>query len=54
MNPNLDATVCSDNAIGVTLSTNGTSVAATGFDIMDIRLAGGLVAGGGNAIIGND
>ena len=43
LNPNLDASVCSDLASGITLSTNGLSVAALNYNITDIRVAAGLV-----------
>jgi hypothetical protein len=53
LDPNLDATVCSDLPSGITLNTNGISVAAANYNIINIRVAGGLVAGGGNAVPAN-
>ncbi|MFK7969877.1 MAG: PKD-like domain-containing protein [Bacteroidia bacterium] len=49
---NLDATVCSDNAAGITFNTNGTSVAAANYTIVSITPAAGLVAAAGNAMTG--
>ncbi len=47
----LDATVCSDLALGLTLNTNGTSVAAGTYNITSRTIAAGLLAGGTNAIV---
>lgn len=47
----LDASVCSDDVIALTLNTNGTSVAAVNYNITARSIAGGLIAGGGNAIV---
>ncbi len=47
----LDATVCSDVAIGLTLNTNGTSVAAANYNITSRTISAGLVANGGNGIV---
>ncbi len=49
----LDNTVCSDNVSGIALSTDGTSIAAASYNILDIRVAGGLIPSGGNSAIGN-
>lgn len=48
---NLNATVCSDAAIGVTLNTNGTSVPASNYNVTAITIAGGLVPAGTNVSI---
>ena len=53
MATNLNATVCSDNISGITLNTNGVSVAAAGYNITEIRVSGGLTAGAGNAVVGD-
>lgn len=47
----LDATVCSDIAVGLTLNTNGTSVAAANYDITNISISGGLTPAGANAVV---
>ncbi len=47
----LNATVCSDIAVGLTLNTNGTSVAAATYNITGQTIAAGLVAAGGNAVV---
>jgi gliding motility-associated-like protein len=47
----LNATVCSEVPIGLTLNTNGSSVAASTYNITSVTMAGGLVAGGGNAAV---
>ncbi|MBS1557631.1 MAG: gliding motility-associated C-terminal domain-containing protein [Bacteroidetes bacterium] len=46
----LDATVCSIVPIGLTLNTNGSSVAAANYNITAITIAGGLTAGSNAAI----
>ncbi|UII30311.1 gliding motility-associated C-terminal domain-containing protein [Fulvivirga ulvae] len=48
----LDNTVCSDETSGIVLATTATSVGAASYEIMDIRVAAGLVANGGNATVG--
>lgn len=47
----LNATVCSDAAIGLTLNTNGTSVAALNYNVVSKLVAGGLVEAGTNAAV---
>lgn len=47
----LNATVCSDSAIGLTLATNGTSVAATSYNIISRAIAPGLTPNGSNAVV---
>ena len=47
----LDASACSDAAIGLILNTNGTSVAAANYNFTSRILAGGLVAGGANVAV---
>jgi hypothetical protein len=47
----LNTAVCSDVAIGLTLNTNGTSVAASDYNIISNTIAGGLTAGAGNAVV---
>ena len=47
----LNKTVCSDAASGITLNTNGTSVAAANYNITSILVAGGLIPKAGNAIV---
>ncbi len=49
----LDRVVCSDDINGITLNTNGTSVAAASYTINTITIASGLVAAGGNATTGS-
>ncbi|MBL7849295.1 MAG: gliding motility-associated C-terminal domain-containing protein, partial [Cyclobacteriaceae bacterium] len=51
VSPSLDATLCSDIATGLTLNTNGSSVAAATYNITSSTVAGALVAGGGNAAV---
>lgn len=52
MSPSLDiAGVCSDLPINLTLNTNGTSVAASGYNLLTINVPGGLTANAGNAPI---
>ena len=48
----LDATVCSDSDIGVTLAVDALSVSADSFNIVSITPQGGLTADGGNASTG--
>jgi hypothetical protein len=48
----LDATVCSDAANGITLATNGTSVAAAQYTINSIGVNPSLTPAGGNASSG--
>lgn len=48
---NLNTSVCSDNAIGLVLNTNGTSIAAGNYNILSRTVAGGLTANGSNAMI---
>jgi gliding motility-associated-like protein len=50
---NLDAAKCSDEAIGLTLNTNGTSVVAANYNITNINVPGGLVASGSNVALAN-
>jgi gliding motility-associated-like protein len=50
---NLDASKCSDIATGLTLNTNGTSVAAANYNVTLINVPGGLVAAGSNAVAAN-
>ena len=45
----LNATVCSDAATGLTLNTNGTSVAALNYNVVSKVVAGGLVEAGTNS-----
>ncbi|MBS1487030.1 MAG: gliding motility-associated C-terminal domain-containing protein [Bacteroidetes bacterium] len=47
----LNATVCSKAAIGLTLNTNGTSVAAANYNISSVSIDPGLTAGGTNAVV---
>ena len=47
----LDATVCSDLAIGLTLNTNGVSVAAATYNVTAMSIAAGLTAAGTNAAV---
>lgn len=47
----LDKSVCSDDAIGLTLATTASSVTALNYDILDVRVAGGLVQVGTPAVI---
>ncbi len=42
VSPSLDAAVCSDNAIGLVLNTNGTSIGALNYDIVSRTVQGGL------------
>src|SRR6185436_12891216 len=51
----LNAAVCSDGASGITLATNGTSVAAgaSGYTINSITVASGLTPASGNAVAGS-
>lgn len=53
MNPNLDATVCSDAITNIVLSTNGLSIPAAGFNITNITVAAGLTPAAGNSIVQN-
>ncbi|HRJ30021.1 MAG TPA: gliding motility-associated C-terminal domain-containing protein [Cyclobacteriaceae bacterium] len=53
MNPNLDATVCSDAITNIVLSTNGLSIPAAAFNITNITVAAGLTPAAGNSIIQN-
>lgn len=53
MNPNLDATVCSDAITNIVLSTNGLSIPAAAFNITNITVAPGLTPAAGNAIVQN-
>ncbi len=48
---NGNAAVCSSSTIGLTLNTNGTSVAATNYNITNRTIAPGLIAGGSNAVV---
>ncbi len=50
VSPTLNRTVCSDLATGLVLNTNGTSVAASNYNIVSVTIAGGLVAAGTNAV----
>jgi gliding motility-associated-like protein len=50
---NLDASKCSDIATGLTLNTNGTSVAAANYNVTLINVPGGLIAAGSNAVAAN-
>ncbi|MFN8692354.1 MAG: PKD-like domain-containing protein, partial [Cyclobacteriaceae bacterium] len=47
----LNAIVCSDAAIGLTLNTNGTSVTALNYNVVSKLVAGGLVEAGTNAAV---
>jgi gliding motility-associated-like protein len=49
----LDKTVCSQTAGGVVLNTNGTSVAASTYNITAIVIDNGLTSAAGNAIVAN-
>lgn len=51
MSSSLNDTQCSDVAIGLTLNTNGTSVAAATYNITGRTVAGGLSVGGSNATV---
>ena len=51
LDPNLDASVCSDVASGITLTSNGVSVAAATFNITAINL-NGLTASAGAPVTG--
>lgn len=51
VSPTLNRTVCSDLATGLVLNTNGTSIAASNYNIVSVTIAGGLVAAGTNAVI---
>jgi len=53
MNPDLDATVCSDAITNIVLSTNGLSIPAAAFNITNINVAGGLTPAAGNSIVQN-
>ncbi|MBL7843241.1 MAG: gliding motility-associated C-terminal domain-containing protein [Cyclobacteriaceae bacterium] len=53
MNPNLDATVCSDAITNIVLSTNGLSIPAAAFNITNITVAAGLTPAAGNSIVQN-
>ncbi|MFN7652299.1 MAG: PKD-like domain-containing protein [Cyclobacteriaceae bacterium] len=48
---NLNTSICSDNAIGLLLNTNGTSIVATGYNIVSRAVAGGLITNGANATV---
>lgn len=47
----LNTTLCSGQTIGLTLNTNGTSVAAANYNITARAISGGLVAAGSNAVV---
>jgi gliding motility-associated-like protein len=47
----LDASVCSITPIGLTLATNGSSVAASTYNVTNVVIAGGLSASPGNALV---
>lgn len=49
--PTLNATVCSDLVIGLTLNTNGISVAADNYNITAQSIAAGLIPAGGNVAV---
>ncbi len=51
VSPSLNATICSDLATGLTLATNGTSVAASTYNVTVRSIAVGLVASGTNAAV---
>ncbi len=53
LSPTLDRTVCSDAVSGITLNTNGTSVAASSYNVTSIVVAGGLTPKAGNATPAN-
>ncbi|MBX2970819.1 MAG: gliding motility-associated C-terminal domain-containing protein [Cyclobacteriaceae bacterium] len=53
LNPNLDVTVCSDVRTNIVLSTNGLSVPAAAFNIINITVAGGLTPAAGNSSVQN-
>ncbi len=53
LNPNLDVTVCSDVRTNIVLSTNGLSVPAAAFNIVNITVAGGLTPAAGNSSVQN-
>jgi len=53
LDPALSTTICSDEISGITLAVGLGSVAAADYNITNINTAGGLVAGGGNAIVAN-
>ncbi|MFN8688566.1 MAG: beta strand repeat-containing protein, partial [Cyclobacteriaceae bacterium] len=47
----LDKSVCSDLPIALTLNTNGTSIGAADYNIINRTIAAGLTAGGANAVV---
>ncbi|TRX62073.1 PKD domain-containing protein [Fulvivirga sp. M361] len=53
IDPALDDIACSDDAIGVTLASDGVSVNAASFNVVSINVPGGLLANTGNAGPGN-
>lgn len=53
LNPSLDVTVCSDVRTNIVLSTNGLSVPAAAFNIVNITVAGGLTPAAGNSSVQN-
>ncbi|GAI39320.1 unnamed protein product, partial [marine sediment metagenome] len=53
LDPDLDATVCSEEAGGIVLDIAAGSIAVTNYNITNINVANGLVAYIGNATAGN-
>ncbi|GAJ03648.1 unnamed protein product, partial [marine sediment metagenome] len=53
LDPNLDATVCSEEAGGIVLDIAAGSIAVANYNITNINVANGLVAYIGNATAGN-
>jgi hypothetical protein len=53
LNPGLDASNCSGETTGITLSSAGGSVPAATYNINNINVAAGLVADAGNTTTGN-
>jgi len=53
VNPGLDNTVCSRDISGIILSTNGTSVAANSYTLVNVTVPGTITANPANATIGS-
>ena len=51
VDPNLDRTVCSDQAVGLILATEGSSVGASVYDIVNITVPAGAIPAITNAIV---
>ncbi|WP_343034176.1 PKD-like domain-containing protein [Fulvivirga lutimaris] len=50
LNPSLDNTVCSSEDSNITFATNGVSVNAQNYNIVDVRIDAGLTANVGNVV----